>query len=79
MQPKQDQVKKCHSLVLAAHIFNGVNGRPRIVAVVPLSNNVNIWTASVSKLAGALNEDVTDCLEYVSYQCLYFSVKSNSV
>lgn len=67
---KQDQVKKCHSLVLATHIFIGVNGTPRVVAIVTLSNEANTWIVA-TKLAEALIDDVADFSEYGSWKLKY--------
>lgn len=51
---KQQQLKKRTALVSATRIFNGVDGAPRIVAVIPLSEDVSPQTV-VSSLAESLD------------------------
>ncbi|PBK73585.1 ribosome biogenesis protein tsr1 [Armillaria solidipes] len=51
---KQQQLKKRNALVSATRVFNGVDGAPRIVAVIPLSEDVNVHTI-VSALAESLD------------------------
>ena len=53
---KQTQVKKRQALVSATRIFSGVDGAPRIVAVIPLCEDVNSRTASAA-LAQSLDTD----------------------
>ena len=43
---KLTQLKKRHELVASTRIFNGVDGAPRIVAVIPLSGDVDSREAS---------------------------------
>ena len=43
---KLTQLNKRHELIASTRIFNGVDGAPRIVAVVPLSEDVDGRTAS---------------------------------
>ncbi|KAH9935766.1 ribosome biogenesis protein tsr1 [Fomitopsis serialis] len=45
---KQAQIKKRQELVSATRIFNGVDGAPRIVAVVPLADDVSAQNAAVA-------------------------------
>ena len=40
-QAKQVQVQKRHALINATRLFSGVDGAPRIVAIVPLSSDVD--------------------------------------
>ncbi|KZT29103.1 ribosome biogenesis protein tsr1 [Neolentinus lepideus HHB14362 ss-1] len=59
---KQAQLQKRQSLVASTRIFNGVDGAPRIVAVVPLSPDVK--PSDVSKgLAEALSLSSEECPE----------------
>ena len=55
---KQIQLKKRHELVEATRIFNGVNGAPRIIAIVPLCPDVSAYEATKSMVA-PLDADVT--------------------
>jgi pre-rRNA-processing protein TSR1 len=57
---KQVQVQKRNVLVSATRIFNGVDGAPRIVAVIPLSEDLNA-RATVASLAEALDLSADDC------------------
>ncbi|EPQ57123.1 DUF663-domain-containing protein [Gloeophyllum trabeum ATCC 11539] len=57
---KQIQLQKRQSLVAATRIFSGVDGAPRIVAVIPLSPDVKPWEVSKG-LAEALGVDDSDC------------------
>lgn len=57
---KQAQVKKRQSLVSATRIFNGVDGAPRIVAVIPLTEDANS-RAVVSAFADSLGLSAEDC------------------
>ncbi|KIJ49414.1 hypothetical protein M422DRAFT_225108 [Sphaerobolus stellatus SS14] len=57
---KQAQIRKRNALVTSTRIFNGVNGAPRIVAVVPLCSDV-FAKDGVKVLAGALDTDTEDC------------------
>ncbi|KIM75990.1 hypothetical protein PILCRDRAFT_826841 [Piloderma croceum F 1598] len=59
---KQGQTKKRQALVSATRIFNGVDGTPRIVAVIPLSEDVDA-RSTVSALAEALDAAADDCPE----------------
>lgn len=54
---KQIQAAKRASAVAATRIFNGVEGAPRIVAVVPLCKDIRAETA-VRALATACGEEV---------------------
>lgn len=56
------QQAKRASLVQATRIFSGADGAPRIVAVLPLSEDVNA-KAIVTKFGEALGIDVSDCPE----------------
>ncbi|KAI5118921.1 hypothetical protein M0805_003745 [Coniferiporia weirii] len=64
---KQAQVKKRHALVSATRLFNGVDGAPRIVAVVPLSGDVSPREAAAA-LADSLNADAGACPEFGSWK-----------
>ena len=59
---KQGQRKKRQELVSATRIFNGVDGAPRIVAVIPLSPDVKA-RGVVSDLADSLDLSSDDCPE----------------
>ncbi|KZP34405.1 ribosome biogenesis protein tsr1 [Athelia psychrophila] len=59
---KQNQTKKRNALVSATRIFNGVDGAPRIVAVIPLSPDANPRSA-VCALAESLDVSPDDCPE----------------
>lgn len=45
---KQAQIKKRQELISATRIFNGVDGAPRIVAVVPLTDDVSAQNVAVT-------------------------------
>ncbi|CAL1706457.1 unnamed protein product [Somion occarium] len=47
-QLKQAQTHKRHALVSATRIFNGVDGAPRVVAIVPLTQDVDPRNTAVS-------------------------------
>ena len=57
---KQAQIKKRQALVSVTRLFNGVDGAPRIVAVVPLSEDVTAQEAAKA-LGSALDSDVDAC------------------
>ncbi|PPQ63684.1 hypothetical protein CVT24_004569 [Panaeolus cyanescens] len=57
---KQAQLNKRSAIVSASRIFNGVDGAPRIVAVIPLSDDLDPRQA-VQSLAGALDVDGSEC------------------
>ncbi|KAJ6498822.1 ribosome biogenesis protein tsr1 [Mycena sanguinolenta] len=57
---KQAQTLKRNALVSATRLFNGVDGAPRIVAVIPLSEDVSTRGA-VSSLAEALDVATDNC------------------
>ncbi|KAK1225651.1 ribosome biogenesis protein tsr1 [Marasmius sp. AFHP31] len=59
---KQAQIKKRNALVSATRLFSGVDGAPRIVAVVPLTSDVQASEA-VKGLAGSLEVDADDVME----------------
>jgi hypothetical protein len=59
---KQGQMKKRQELVSAARIFNGADGAPRIVAVIPLTKDVHA-RSTVSALSEALDTSADDCPE----------------
>lgn len=59
---KQAQVKKRNSLISATRIFNGVDGAPRIVAVIPLTEDVST-KSTVASLADSLNLSGSECPE----------------
>lgn len=52
-QSKQVQAAKRQALISATRLFNGADGAPRIVAVVPLSADVN-----AKNVASALSESL---------------------
>jgi len=54
---KQAQAAKRASLVASTRIFNGVDGAPRIVAVIPLCEDIRTVDA-VRALATSVTEDV---------------------
>ncbi|TFK44273.1 ribosome biogenesis protein tsr1 [Crucibulum laeve] len=59
---KQAQAKKRDALVSATRVFNGVDGAPRIVAVIPLTADVST-KGTVLSLAESLDVSAEDCLE----------------
>ncbi|OCH93743.1 ribosome biogenesis protein tsr1 [Obba rivulosa] len=56
---KQVQIKKRQSLVSATRIFSGVDGAPRIVSIVPLTDDVSPQTVA-SALAKALDGEMDE-------------------
>ncbi|KAJ7680791.1 ribosome biogenesis protein tsr1 [Mycena polygramma] len=60
---KQAQALKRNALVSATRLFNGVDGAPRIVAVIPLTEDISTRSA-VSSLAEALDVATDDCPEH---------------
>ena len=67
---KQAQLKKRQSLVSATRIFNGIDGTPRTIAIVPLTEDVSVRNVS-SRLAqaidGTLEEDPVNGLQKLRY------------
>ena len=57
------QVKKRQELVASTRIFNGVDGAPRIIAVIPLSADVDARIASHA-LIDSLDLGVEPQMEY---------------
>ncbi|KAG9220432.1 hypothetical protein CCMSSC00406_0003888 [Pleurotus cornucopiae] len=57
---KQVQAHKRSAIVSATRLFNGVDGAPRIVAVVPLCPDVSTQE-TVKYLAEALDQNADDC------------------
>lgn len=57
---KQAQAKKRGAIVSATRIFNGIDGAPRIVAVIPLSGDVSPRNTVVA-LAETLEVPIEDC------------------
>lgn len=57
---KQAQVKKRLALVSTTKLFSGVDGAPRVVAVIPLSEDVNAQAAAKA-FAGALDAETDSC------------------
>ncbi|KAK7043236.1 ribosome biogenesis protein tsr1 [Paramarasmius palmivorus] len=51
---KQAQMKKRNALVSATRLFNGVDGAPRIVAVIPLTEDISS-ASTVKALAGSVD------------------------
>ncbi|KAJ6508107.1 ribosome biogenesis protein tsr1 [Mycena vulgaris] len=60
---KQAQTIKRNALVSATRLFNGVDGAPRIVAVIPLTEDISTRSA-VSSLADALDVASDDCPDH---------------
>ncbi|KAJ6507156.1 ribosome biogenesis protein tsr1 [Mycena vitilis] len=60
---KQAQALKRNALVSATRLFNGVDGAPRIVAVIPLTEDISTRSA-VCSLAEALDVATDDCPEH---------------
>ncbi|KAH9944690.1 ribosome biogenesis protein tsr1 [Amylocystis lapponica] len=56
---RQAQVKKRHALVSATRIFSGIDGAPRIVAIVPLTPDVTARSAALA-FATSLDESIED-------------------
>ncbi|KAF8871255.1 ribosome biogenesis protein tsr1 [Gymnopilus junonius] len=59
---KQAQLTKRNALISATRIFNGVDGAPRIVAVIPLTGDVST-KSTVRSLAASLDIPADDCPE----------------
>lgn len=59
---KQSQIKKRNSLISSTRIFNGVDGAPRIVAVIPLTEDVSTRNV-IAALAESLELSAEDCPE----------------
>ncbi|PPQ98215.1 hypothetical protein CVT26_003467 [Gymnopilus dilepis] len=59
---KQTQLAKRSALVSATRIFNGADGAPRIVAVIPLTEDVST-KSTVRSLAASLDVPADDCPE----------------
>ncbi|KAF8588003.1 ribosome biogenesis protein tsr1 [Ramaria rubella] len=57
---KQAQLRKRQALITSTRIFNGVDGAPRIVAVVPLCSDVYARDAAEA-LVQSLDMDIGDC------------------
>jgi pre-rRNA-processing protein TSR1 len=70
---KQAQSKKRQVLVSATRIFNGTDGAPRIVAVIPLTEDVSP-RSTVCALAESLEESSDDCPETGLWKLKYVSV-----
>jgi pre-rRNA-processing protein TSR1 len=70
---KQVQAQKRNVLSSAIRIFNGVDGAPRIVAIIPLSGDLNA-RASVASLAESLDLSVDDCPETGLWKIKYVLV-----
>ncbi|KAJ7354686.1 ribosome biogenesis protein tsr1 [Mycena albidolilacea] len=60
---KQAQTLKRNALVSATRLFNGTDGAPRIVAVIPLTEDISTRSA-VSSLAEALDVATDDCPDH---------------
>ncbi|KAI0779469.1 ribosome biogenesis protein tsr1 [Fomes fomentarius] len=63
---KQASLKKRHSLVSATRIFSGTDGAPRIVAIVPLTDDVKTRDVSArlaQAIDGTLEEDPSSGLQ----------------
>lgn len=59
---KQSQNKKRNALVSATRIFNGVDGTPRIIAVIPLTEDVSP-RSTIASLAESLDLSAEGCSE----------------
>ncbi|KAI0929943.1 hypothetical protein AcV5_006777 [Taiwanofungus camphoratus] len=59
---KQTQVKKRQALISATRLFSGVDGAPRIIAIVPLTDDV-LATNVASALAESLGASAEERLE----------------
>ncbi|KAL0956841.1 hypothetical protein HGRIS_002954 [Hohenbuehelia grisea] len=57
---KQAQTNKRSALISATRVFNGTDGAPRIVAVVPLSADIDVQ-AAVQCLADSLDQSIDPC------------------
>ncbi|KAL1680545.1 hypothetical protein EV122DRAFT_207682 [Schizophyllum commune] len=57
---KQAQAKKREAIVTATRLFSGADGAPRIVAVIPLTDDVSAKDA-VTALASSLDVPADDC------------------
>ena len=67
---KQAQLKKRQSLVSATRIFSGLDGAPRVVAIVPLTEDVKARDVSkqlAAAIDGTLEEDSTSGLQKLRY------------
>ncbi|KZT43504.1 ribosome biogenesis protein tsr1 [Sistotremastrum suecicum HHB10207 ss-3] len=53
---KQEQTRKRSALISAARIFQGTGGAPRMIAVIPLSDDIDV-TLSISTLARSVGAD----------------------
>jgi pre-rRNA-processing protein TSR1 len=60
---KQAQAKKRASIVSATRLFNGADGAPRIVAIIPLSEDVQASSAARA-VAAALDVSPEDCPQH---------------
>ena len=63
---KQAQIKKRQSLISATRIFSGPDGTPRIVAVIPLTEDVkaqDVTAKLAQSIDGTLEEDSTTGLQ----------------
>lgn len=61
---KQAQTKKRRTLVSATRLFNGTDGTPRIVAVIPLSEDVTAQSVAMA-MAESLDSDIAQtCPEH---------------
>ncbi|KAF7357807.1 Bms1-type G domain-containing protein [Mycena venus] len=60
---KQVQTLKRNALVSATRLFNGTDGAPRIVAIIPLTEDVSTRSA-VTSLAEALDVATDDCPDH---------------
>ncbi|KAJ7933768.1 ribosome biogenesis protein tsr1 [Mycena leptocephala] len=60
---KQAQALKRNALVSATRLFNGADGAPRIVAVIPLTEDIST-RSTVSSLAETLDVPADDCPDH---------------
>ena len=76
---KQIQIKKRNSLISATRIFNGVDGAPRIVAIIPLTEDVSTKSI-VASLADSLDISGTECPEdgLWKMRCASFAKKKST-
>lgn len=73
---KQTQLFKRNALVSATRVFNGVDGAPRIVAVIPLTPDVSQKRA-VSSLAETLDISAGDCPEDGLWKMRYVKLSNH--
>ena len=63
---------KHEALLSSTRVFNGVDGAPRIVAVIPLSRDLSARTI-VASLVASLDKTTDDCPEVGLWRTRYVS------